>query len=245
MSNIIRVAKNKNFSVLSNEPFNEKSLSWKAKGLLAYLLTRPDNWKVQVEHLRKASTDGRDSIYSALKELIQAGYIQRNIKRDDNGRTGGVEYIVSETKLPELPFTEKPETVKPFTEKPDYNKDGDSTNTDSKQLLIGDKPPTKTPEEKLYEEKVAFCKRVIDFVKKNPNKYPKAMYVAFCEYWMEEKENGRKLMRFQKEDFFSMSRRLTTWFKNTKDEHLKTMFEEEQNSKALNVQLANLIKKEN
>lgn len=253
MSNILRIqSKAGNFTIVANEPLNDPDLSWKAKGLLVYLLSKPNNWRVSPEHLRKASLGGRDAIYATLKELMEAGYIIRRDVRNPRGRVVGVEYIVLEGKnapveTPEfLPFPEKPDTVKPDTEKPDTEKPHNNkylvlVNTDSKKELNGDKPPQPSPEEILYEAKVAFCKKVIDFVKKNPNKYPKAMYFEFCRHWLEEKENGKKRLRFQKEEFFSMGKRLATWFGNTKDEVLTKFWEAEKDTPALNVQLVKLI----
>jgi hypothetical protein len=71
-------------------------LSWKAKGLLGYLLSRPDNWRIIVADLVKQSTDGRDAVYTGLKELINARYIIRERKRLERGRYSSYEYIVLE-----------------------------------------------------------------------------------------------------------------------------------------------------
>ena len=95
---IIRVQKNKDnpYVMIDKRIFGACGLSWKAKGLLGYLLSRPDNWKIIVADLVKQSTDGRDSVYSGLKELVQAGYIIRERKRIDKGRYAAIEYIVLE-----------------------------------------------------------------------------------------------------------------------------------------------------
>lgn len=240
--NIIRVQKNSNYSVLSNEPFTDAALSWKAKGLLAFLLTRPDNWQVNVEHLRKCSTDGRDSVYSALKELMTSRYIVREMRRDEKGRAGGFVYTISETKFPESPFTESPFPEKPLTEKPDSNKDLFSGITDSsKNGGEAEQVPAPTPEEKMKQQKILFCKKIISYVKLNPNKYPKLLYVEFCKYWMEANEGPRAKMRFQKQDVFQISRRLELWFRKTKDDELKKYWEAEPGTPALNVQLSKLL----
>ena len=82
---IIRVQKNENYSTINNTGLNDCNLSFKAKGILAYLLSKPDDWKCQVSDLIKKSTDGRDSVYGGLKELRATGYmIKRPVKNDKN-----------------------------------------------------------------------------------------------------------------------------------------------------------------
>jgi len=45
---IIRIKKTKNYSVISNQIASDPNISWGAKGLLFYLLTRPDNWQTKI-----------------------------------------------------------------------------------------------------------------------------------------------------------------------------------------------------
>lgn len=74
MSNIIRVLKNKNYTVINNKFLEDKRLSWKAKGLLAYLLSRPDDWKIYMESLGTISKDKYTSTRNAFRELKKYGY---------------------------------------------------------------------------------------------------------------------------------------------------------------------------
>lgn len=81
--NIVRTSKRENpFVMIDHRPLNDDNLSWQAKGLLAYLLSKPDNWIVIVADLVKRATNGRDSVNSILKELEQKGYIERIKIRD-------------------------------------------------------------------------------------------------------------------------------------------------------------------
>ena len=95
---IIRVQKNKEnpYVMVDKRIFSNSEISWKAKGLLGYLLSRPNNWKIIIADLVNQSTDGRDSVYSGLKELINARYIIRERKRLERGRYSSYEYIVLE-----------------------------------------------------------------------------------------------------------------------------------------------------
>lgn len=76
-------------------------ISWKAAAILAYLLSRPDNWVVRESDLIKQHTDGRDAVRSGLKELRDAGYIRR-VKIRENGRFIGTECHVYETPQPDI-----------------------------------------------------------------------------------------------------------------------------------------------
>lgn len=105
---IFRTHKNKNYSTIHNGFLKDPKLSLKAKGLLAYFLSRPDDWEFYTNEIIKNCRDGRDSISSAINELEQLGYIQRDFKRSDGGKfSGGYEYSVFETPQPKQ---EKPKS---------------------------------------------------------------------------------------------------------------------------------------
>lgn len=73
--------------VVINKSFLESpDLSAKAKGLLAYLLSRPDNWETHIKQLEKVMKDGKDAIASGLKELERNGYFVRYPVRNELGR---------------------------------------------------------------------------------------------------------------------------------------------------------------
>ena len=56
-------------------PLRDKRLSYKARGVLYYLLSKPDNWKGQVFDLvAQSDKDGISSIKAAIKELVVCGY---------------------------------------------------------------------------------------------------------------------------------------------------------------------------
>jgi hypothetical protein len=97
---VIRVSKDKNnpYLIMNKACLDDISLSWKAKGILTYLLSLPDDWKVYIEELSKHTKDGIKSTNTGIKELITAGYIERKILREEiTNRFAGYEYIVSET----------------------------------------------------------------------------------------------------------------------------------------------------
>ena len=78
MSEIIRVERTKNFTVMSNHHFKNKKLSLKAKGLLSLMLSLPDDWNYSMKGLATLSKDGIDSVRTAMKELETQGYVEKD-----------------------------------------------------------------------------------------------------------------------------------------------------------------------
>src|SRR5688500_16675563 len=81
---IFRVEKNADnpFVMIDRRPIENPKLSWKAKGILAYLLSRPDNWIVRLGDLVKRSPDGAFAVRGAIKELRDVGHISYQIERE-------------------------------------------------------------------------------------------------------------------------------------------------------------------
>lgn len=100
--NIVRVQKDKsNPYVMINKLFLENpDMSWKAKGLLTYLLSKPDNWVVILEHLYKQSPDGEKSVRSGFNELKNHNHLMRFPVYKGN------KIVHWETVIFETPFTE-------------------------------------------------------------------------------------------------------------------------------------------
>lgn len=97
---IIRTDKRQTrYSIVDNTGFEDARLSLKAKGLLAYFLTKPDNWEVRIEDLVKRSPDGRDAIQSGLRELSKFGYAELRTVRGSSGRIGGKQWFIHEAPL--------------------------------------------------------------------------------------------------------------------------------------------------
>jgi hypothetical protein len=103
---IIRARRRTRFVIVDQRAVEDTRLSWAARGLLGYLLSRPDDWKVLVKDLRRRGDLGRDGIYKLLRELRDAGYLHYKARRDAHGRLRGGTYIVCEepgSPLPDLP----------------------------------------------------------------------------------------------------------------------------------------------
>ncbi|MDA3837255.1 MAG: hypothetical protein PF542_06565 [Nanoarchaeota archaeon] len=77
------------FTQVKNNILNDKNLSFKAKGLFAYLYSKPNDWDFSSKRIKNDSIDGLDSTLSGLKELEEAGYLVRM-----RTKTGKVEYCL-------------------------------------------------------------------------------------------------------------------------------------------------------
>lgn len=94
---IYRVHKNSNYTTISNYHLNDKNLSFKAKGLLTFMLSVGDNWVYLEKGFARCSTDGVDKIRSGLHELEECGYLVRTRERDDKGHFSNAVYDIYET----------------------------------------------------------------------------------------------------------------------------------------------------
>lgn len=112
----IRVIKNPDnpYVMIDKNTIQDNKLSWKAKGLLAYLLSLPDDWIIYVSELSKHAPDGEASLRSGMRELEAAGYLVKEQDRAADGTFGGYNYTVNE--LPNAPYGEKPHTVYPHAD---------------------------------------------------------------------------------------------------------------------------------
>ncbi|KYC72316.1 hypothetical protein [Heyndrickxia coagulans] len=117
MANIYRVQKNSNYVVMNKTSLMDERLSWKAKGLHAYMLSLPDDWKFYDTELQKHAKDGRDALKSALKELRDLGYLKRVQHRNEDG-TFNYETLVFEVPQMDPPLPGKPLPGKPLTDYP-------------------------------------------------------------------------------------------------------------------------------
>jgi DnaD/phage-associated family protein len=117
------------FVIMDKRPFEKPYMSWKAKGLLGYLLSRPDDWTVRLGDLVKRSTDKAHATRQALRELVMVGHMRQVEYRHENGKYAGTVYEVHEQ-----PLYENPLAVYPKAENRTLN-NIESSNKDSKREI--------------------------------------------------------------------------------------------------------------
>ena len=119
-----RVDKTKNYTTMSNYHFRDKRLSLKAKGLLSFMLSLPEEWDYTQKGLATTCKDGVDAISTAIKELADAGYLTRQRVRDEHGRVKDIEYTIYESPIEPAP---KESRDKKLSDDPDQQKIGQDT----------------------------------------------------------------------------------------------------------------------
>lgn len=89
------------YLVMSNATARDERLSYRARGLLLDMVSRPRNWRFSSERLAAASPrEGRDAVRTALRELEAAGYLSRTRERLPSGQVRTV-VTVSDRPVPE------------------------------------------------------------------------------------------------------------------------------------------------
>jgi hypothetical protein len=83
MGNTIRTKKQKSpYTSISRVLLQDPKLTFEARGLASYLLSKPDNWEIDVDALIRESPAGRDAIYRMIRELCAQGYLIREKYRE-------------------------------------------------------------------------------------------------------------------------------------------------------------------
>lgn len=117
----IRVERRRRFTTIDRKTINDSSLSFRARGLLIWLLDKPDDWRCNSEQIASEGKEGRDAVRAALAELQRAGYLTRQRVCAGRGRW------VTETVVRERPSDDG----FPGVGEPGVGEPGANTNTDT------------------------------------------------------------------------------------------------------------------
>jgi hypothetical protein len=95
---IVRIKKRTHpYVQIDKRPLENVALSWRAKGLYAYLLSRPNNWRIRMTQLATVSADGKTSLSNIMRELRIAGFARIEQVRSPNGKHAmGTEWVIYE-----------------------------------------------------------------------------------------------------------------------------------------------------
>lgn len=145
------------FTVMPNHIAEHSKMSWAAKSVIWYLLSRPKDWVVYRAHLAKIYKgekrgNGKDAIDSIFEELIQLRFIIYTPKDEESGKFIH-RYDVYPEEQPEEEDIQKkkPKRVKPATVLPPNGLNTPQQRNDSllrnekKKLSVADDPVGSTP----------------------------------------------------------------------------------------------------
>jgi hypothetical protein len=176
-TNIIITAKsNAPFARVTKSMLDDPNISWQAKGILSYLLGKPEEWKLRVRDLANRARNGETAIRTALKELREFGYAKLTPVRDERGKIVEWNWRVSDAPIfrDEPPDGDFPQVEIAHPNK-NYSTKNELTEEDSRRQTFSRKPdwgegsckvfaPTWKPRNDTKEEQLAtICP---------PNDYP-------------------------------------------------------------------------
>lgn len=164
---ILRNPNKGNFTVIANKALSDSNLSLKARGLLATMLSLPDNWKFSENGLCSIlPKDGQSSIRSGIKELKESGYLKQDQQRDNTGKLTGVIWTISDKPRLENPHFENPSVVNPNLENQPllnnniYNTNKTNTKEEKNKERVYDRKRSTRSRSSLptIEEITAYCR---------------------------------------------------------------------------------------
>jgi hypothetical protein len=170
MSAILRHRHPNRFTVLPNDAIRNPSLSFRAVGVLAHLLSLPDGAKVDSATLAGAHREGRDAVRSAYRELEAHGYYRKELIRLPDG-TLRTEVVVSSTPMngedagrtedgksgagpgPENPAPVDPAPVNPTSVQPTPVDQAPKEEVSTTQNLFSPQPPRTAGGQEVEQDK--------------------------------------------------------------------------------------------
>jgi biotin operon repressor len=185
------------YAVLPAQVLLSKELTDKQKLLIA-LISNLSNERgycfASNRYLGECLDCSESTIKEHLKKLEDLGILGRIVKLKQNGE---VEFrsLVITIEIPQPENTTTPAEI--------------STHPPAEKLAHNNKEYNNKVN-KIYNGKDAFVGRVDEFRDKLGNQYE-----TFISYWTEANDKGK--MRFQDQKFFDISRRISTWVKNSKN----------------------------
>lgn len=125
------------FGVVPNDLLNNKQISFKAKGIYAYIQSKPDGWDFSIERISWDCNEGQSSVRSGIQELEKAGYLLRKMYKNHKGHNQ-YDYYLYDKPTYENPTLENPSLENPTLENQRTNKERDKVkkNISKKEFLI-------------------------------------------------------------------------------------------------------------
>lgn len=120
---IVRTHKSLSYTTLKLSAIEDPRLSYKAKGLHTYLVSRPPDWEIYYHDLLARATDGKDSVTSGIKEIKKYGYLDIERVRERGRIVGTIWHVYEEPQgeTTNSPYPEKPDTENPYAGNPQQN----------------------------------------------------------------------------------------------------------------------------
>ena len=108
-----------NFTIIDNDVISDSNLDFDARGVLMYLLSKPDFWKVRINDIMNNGNIGKSKAYKIITKLCENYYIKKINVKNNKGRYTELIYLVyeipnkSEINLEDIPYSDLPEPDTP------------------------------------------------------------------------------------------------------------------------------------
>lgn len=99
---VFKVQKIQNYTIMSNHHLQNKNLSLKAKGLLSYMLSLPEDWDYSLAGLEANCKESKTSLRTALNELKENGYLVIEKMYPNQTESKRIEYVYKIFEEPHL-----------------------------------------------------------------------------------------------------------------------------------------------
>jgi ABC-type antimicrobial peptide transport system permease subunit len=182
------------FTQIHNAWVRDPKLSYKAKGLLTYLLSHEVGYTITIGQIIRESGDGRQAVRSALDELIQIGYLETQRTTDQRGYNAGLAYFIKDPKNPkgENPTLDNPtldnRTAKENNLIKNKNKeDKETENLFNEFWLLYPRKVGKADAVKAWNKaiKLETPKRLLELTKAySEGKLPEMTYIPYPASWL-------------------------------------------------------------
>jgi hypothetical protein len=100
------------FTRIPNHWLRDSRLGFRAKGLLAYLLSHEVGYTITLGQISRETNDGRHAIRAAIDELASAGYLRTERTHDERGWNAGLAWFLQDPN----PKSENPTLENPTLE---------------------------------------------------------------------------------------------------------------------------------
>jgi hypothetical protein len=126
------------FAMVPNELLNDKRISLKAKGLFAFVNSKPENWHFSGKSIASQTGESLHSVRLGLQELELHGYLKRQKSQNSSGFFQ-VDYYLFFNPVCEIPTSVIPISVKPTSEKPNTGKTANNSNKEVSNKEVSNK----------------------------------------------------------------------------------------------------------
>lgn len=109
---IVRRKRTRNYTNIDNAVFDDERLVGHSLGVLTYLLSRPNNWEVQPDHLQDRFGVGRDRLQKIMKLLRECGYARIEYEHDPKtGKFRNCGYVITDEPIRPAPDGPEGESI--------------------------------------------------------------------------------------------------------------------------------------